>query len=106
MTKYRKRENTNTERERWEGEREKIGDNLFSNSHRGLNRERKEKRKREVGDDKYKKTKFIKKRQRKRDNRGHFYQHVYTQLLCMQIPKAQIDSQVISVFLHFWDLCE
>jgi len=25
-------------------------------------------------------------------------------LLCMQIPKEQKDSQVISVFLHLWDL--
>ncbi len=28
----------------------------------------------------------------------------YEQLLCLQIPKAQEDSQVINVFLHFWDL--
>jgi hypothetical protein len=28
----------------------------------------------------------------------------YQQLLCAQIPKAQKDSQVISVFLRFWDL--
>ncbi len=27
-----------------------------------------------------------------------------TLLFCPQIPKAQIDSQVISVFLRFWDL--
>jgi hypothetical protein len=28
------------------------------------------------------------------------------QLLQEEIPKAQKDNQVISVFLHVWDLCE
>ncbi len=37
---------------------------------------------------------------------GSFHQHVYEQLLDVQILKAQKDSWVISVFLHFWDLCE
>jgi hypothetical protein len=39
---------------------------------------------------------------------GHwcqFYQHVYKKLLSAKIPKALKESQVISVFLHFWDLC-
>jgi len=30
---------------------------------------------------------------------------IYAKLLYTQIPKAQKDSQVISVFLRFWDLC-
>jgi len=29
----------------------------------------------------------------------------YAKLLCVQILAAQIDNQVISVFLRFWDLC-
>jgi hypothetical protein len=33
-----------------------------------------------------------------------FHQHVYAQLICNQIPKAQKDSQVINVSLRFWDL--
>jgi len=33
-----------------------------------------------------------------------FSPHIYTKLLQAQIPKAQKDSQVISVFLCFWDL--
>ncbi len=33
--------------------------------------------------------------------RGRFHQHVYAQLLCPQIPKAQKGSQVISVFCTF-----
>jgi len=37
---------------------------------------------------------------------GRFHQHVYVQLLRLQIPKAQKDSQVISVFLHILDLFE
>jgi len=36
---------------------------------------------------------------------GQFQQHVYAQLLCLQISKVQRDSQVIRVFLRFWDLC-
>jgi len=36
---------------------------------------------------------------------GLFHLHVYSQLLRAQIPKAKKDSQVISVFLRFWDLC-
>jgi hypothetical protein len=36
--------------------------------------------------------------------RSQFYQHVYVQLLHEMIPKAQKDSQVISVLSHFWDL--
>jgi len=32
-----------------------------------------------------------------------FHQHVYVQLLLAKIPKAQKDSQVINVFLSFWD---
>jgi len=35
---------------------------------------------------------------------SQFHQNVYVQLLHVQIPKAQKDSQVISVFLHFWNL--
>jgi len=35
---------------------------------------------------------------------GWFHQHAYSKLLCAQIPKVQKDSQVISVFLRFWDL--
>ncbi len=35
---------------------------------------------------------------------GQFHQHVYAKFLHVQIPKAQKDSQVITVFLHFWDL--
>jgi len=27
----------------------------------------------------------------------------YEQLLCAQIPKVEKDSQVFSVFLHYWD---
>jgi len=38
------------------------------------------------------------------DHRGEFQQHVYAKLLHSQIPKAQKDSQVINVFLCFWDL--
>jgi len=33
-----------------------------------------------------------------------FSPQIYTKLLQAQIPKAQKDSQVISVFLCFWDL--
>jgi len=33
-----------------------------------------------------------------------FHQHVDVQLLRVQIPRAQKDSQVVSVFLRFWDL--
>jgi len=33
-----------------------------------------------------------------------YHQHGYEQLLCMQISKAQKDSQVISVFFPFCDL--
>jgi hypothetical protein len=33
-----------------------------------------------------------------------FHQHVYEQPLREQIPKAQKDGQVISVFLCFWNL--
>jgi len=40
------------------------------------------------------------------DARGQFHQHIYVQLLQVQIPKAQKDSQVINVILHFWDLRE
>jgi len=35
-----------------------------------------------------------------------FYQHVYKKLLQAQIPKAQKDSQVIIVFLPFWEMRE
>jgi len=35
---------------------------------------------------------------------GQFHQHVYLKLLLEKITKAQKDRQVISVFLHFWDL--
>ncbi len=35
---------------------------------------------------------------------GQFCQYVYDQFLLAQIPKVQKESQVISVFLHFWDL--
>jgi len=38
------------------------------------------------------------------DTWGRFHQHVYAKLLHAKIPKAQKDSQVISVFLHLWDL--
>jgi hypothetical protein len=34
----------------------------------------------------------------------HFHQHVYAKLLRRQFSKIQNDSQVINVFLHFWDL--
>ncbi len=34
---------------------------------------------------------------------GWFYQHGYVQLLIAQIPKAEKDSQAISVFLNLWD---
>ncbi len=37
-------------------------------------------------------------------NKGSISPTFYTQLLHAQIPKAQKDSQVISVFLQFWDL--
>jgi hypothetical protein len=33
-----------------------------------------------------------------------FHQYSYSQLLPIKIPKAQKDSQIISVFLCFWDL--
>ncbi len=36
--------------------------------------------------------------------RVQFHQHVHLRLLCAQIPKAQENSQVISVSLRFWDL--
>jgi len=36
--------------------------------------------------------------------RDQFHQHVYEQLVIEKIPKAQKDSQVISAFLHLWDL--
>jgi hypothetical protein len=36
---------------------------------------------------------------------GRFHQHVFEQLLRVQIPKAKKDSEVISVFLRFWNLC-
>ncbi len=36
--------------------------------------------------------------------RGWFHQHVYEKLLHTQILIAKKDSQVISVFLCFWDL--
>ncbi len=35
---------------------------------------------------------------------GGFHQHGNAQHLHVQIPKAQKDDQVISVFLHFWNL--
>jgi hypothetical protein len=36
--------------------------------------------------------------------RGPFHQHVYEKAFSMQIPKAQKDSEVVSVFLRLWDL--
>ncbi len=35
---------------------------------------------------------------------GLFHKHAYQQLLCTQIPEAQKYSQVICVFLRFWNL--
>jgi hypothetical protein len=32
---------------------------------------------------------------------GQFHKHVYSQLLCAQIPQEQRDNQAISVFLTF-----
>jgi len=37
---------------------------------------------------------------------GQFHQQIYPQLLCLQIPKAQKYSNVVSVILAFWDLHE
>ncbi len=36
--------------------------------------------------------------------RYQFQLHLFKKLLCAQIPKAQKDSHIISVFLPFWDL--
>jgi len=38
------------------------------------------------------------------DALGSILPTFYKQLLCTQIPKAQKDSHVISVFLRVWDL--
>jgi len=35
---------------------------------------------------------------------GWFHQYVYDQLLHVQTPEVQKDSQDVSVSLHFWDL--
>jgi len=35
---------------------------------------------------------------------GQFHQHFTKNLLSAQIPKVQKGSQIISVFLHFWDV--
>jgi len=50
-------------------------------------------------------SRIIRKKRCLRVDLGKFHQHVYAQLLLTQIPKAQKDSQVISVFFCFWDLC-
>jgi len=39
------------------------------------------------------------------ETRGRFHQHVYAKLLHMQILVAYEFSQVVSIFLLFWDLC-
>jgi len=43
-------------------------------------------------------------KRKEEQGQGQFHKPFYKQLLLAQIPKAQKDSQVISVFLHFWDL--
>jgi len=40
------------------------------------------------------------------DPQGTISSMFYKQLLHTKIPIVQKDSQIISVFLHFWDLCE
>jgi len=37
--------------------------------------------------------------------RCQFHQHFYEQFLLKQIPKAQKDTDDLTVFLRFWDLC-
>jgi len=37
--------------------------------------------------------------------RGQFHQHFTRKLLIVQIPKAQKDTDNVTEFLRFWDLC-
>jgi len=49
-------------------------------------------------------AKIRKRKKQSIGSNGRFHQHVYIAALLAQIPKAPKDSQVIGVFLHFFDL--